>query len=280
MVIHTVKPGETLYKISKTYGVSPTKIIENNGLKHPDRLSVGKKLLILTPTKSYTVRGGDTLERISNRFGVSERELKRHNPYLSERKLTYAEQVIAIKYDTPSYTSALFNGYYYKDTPKERLSLALAVADMITVSAYTVKDGMLKRFFNDSPVLEAISDAKKSAVMRVYAPERGEILSKNKDRLISDVIDSAKRGGYSGVALSAGNAILTEDGRRLIAEIRENLNRESLTVTLECDNAVPEIASVADRFVLQYEKCILDPIPTFDEGEGRIYREYAEKCDP
>ena len=78
MVIHTVKSGETLYKISKLYGVSPAKIIENNGLRHPDRLSVGKKLLILTPTKSYTVRGGDTIERIARRFGVSDKIGRAH----------------------------------------------------------------------------------------------------------------------------------------------------------------------------------------------------------
>ena len=47
--------------------------VENNGLVNPDRISVGQKLLILTPTRTYTVRGGDTLEKISRRFGVGVR---------------------------------------------------------------------------------------------------------------------------------------------------------------------------------------------------------------
>ena len=207
MVIHTVKPGETLYQISKTYGVSPAKIIENNGIKNPDRISIGKKLLIITPTKSYTVRGGDTLEKISRRFAVSSRELKRRNPYLCEKGGIYAEQVISIKHDTPPHSCTLLNGYYYRETPKDRFNLALAVADIITVSAYTVKDGRLNRFFNDTPILHEIKDAKRCAVMRVYSPERAETIAKNKESLVTDIIESAKRGGYAGICLSAWEAL-------------------------------------------------------------------------
>ena len=280
MVIHTVKPGETLYKISKLYGVSPAKIIENNGLTEPSRLSVGKKLLILTPTKAYTVRGGDTLEKISRRFGISERELKRSNPYLSQKKGTYAEQVIALKYDAPPHSCATFNGYYYRDTPKERLLLALAVADAITVSAYTVKDGRVKRIFNDAPVLKSIRDAKRAAVMRVYTPDRADQLLKNKDTLIKEITEAAKSGEYSEICLSAWDALRSDDGRSFLSDIRERTTKESLTFTLECDGAIPEIRELADSFVLQYEKCMLDNIPSFKDGEEKFYGEYAEKCKP
>ena len=280
MVIHTVKPGETLYQISKIYGVSPAKIIENNGIKNPDRISVGKKLLILTPTKSYTVRGGDTLEKISHRFGVSSRELKRRNPYLCEKCGTYAEQVISIKYDTPAHNCTLLNGYYYRDTPKERLNLALAVADIISISAYTVKNGQLKRFFNDSPVLDATKDAKKAAVMRVYAPERAEIIVKNKEALKDEIIASAKRGGYNGICLSAWEAERDEGGREFISDLKELANSESLTLTLECDSMMTELCGISDNYVLQYEKCTHDVIPSFEDGEKRFYTEYAKKCEP
>ena len=280
MVIHTVKSGETLYQISKMYGVSPAKIIENNGIKNPDRLSVGKKLLILTPTKSYTVRGGDTLEKIARRFGVTSRDLKRRNPYLSEKRGTYAEQVIAIKYDTPPHSCTILNGYYYRDTPKERLNLALAVADLITVSAYTVKDGRLKRFFNDHPVTEAIKSAGRSAIMRIYAPERTEVIEKGGQALEEDIIESAKNGGYSGICLSAWELLRDYRGRDLISHLKRRANDEGLTLTVECDGPIPDISSLSDRCVLEYEKCILDAIPSFDDGERKFYTEYAEKCEP
>ncbi|MFA7256395.1 MAG: LysM domain-containing protein [Kiritimatiellales bacterium] len=43
---HTVQPGETLYIISKAYGVSSKAIIDINKIPDPDRLSVGQKLVI------------------------------------------------------------------------------------------------------------------------------------------------------------------------------------------------------------------------------------------
>lgn len=43
---HTVQPGETLYIISKAYGVSSKTIIDLNNIQDPDRLSVGQKLFI------------------------------------------------------------------------------------------------------------------------------------------------------------------------------------------------------------------------------------------
>lgn len=280
MVIHTVARGEELYQISKKYGVTPAKIIENNGLTHPDRLSVGKKLLILTPTKTYTVRGGDTVEKIARRFGVSGRELKRRNPYLSEKRITYPEQVIAIKYDTPPHSSAIFNGYYYRDTPNERLNMALAIADVITVSAYTVSDGKLKKVFNDSHVLSMIADAQRRGVMRIYAPERAEVLDKNKEKLAEDIINSAKKSGYVGICISAWNTLHDEGGRALIGYINEKAKAASLSTAIECDEAIPQLKSLADNFVLQYEKCVMNNIPSFDEGEKKIYESYARLCEP
>lgn len=43
---HVVQSGETLYIISKAYGVSAKTIIDVNKIKDPDRLSVGQKLFI------------------------------------------------------------------------------------------------------------------------------------------------------------------------------------------------------------------------------------------
>lgn len=43
---HVIQPGETLYIISKAYGVSSKTIIELNKIQDPNRLSVGQKLFI------------------------------------------------------------------------------------------------------------------------------------------------------------------------------------------------------------------------------------------
>ena len=53
-VYHTVRRGETLWRISKTYGVSLTEVMEANGLDNYD-LAVDQKLLIPGATKRLAV---------------------------------------------------------------------------------------------------------------------------------------------------------------------------------------------------------------------------------
>jgi murein DD-endopeptidase MepM/ murein hydrolase activator NlpD len=58
-VQHTVRKGETLWRISKTYGVSIAEIMESNGLTSYD-LAVDQKLLIPGASSELRVRLPDT----------------------------------------------------------------------------------------------------------------------------------------------------------------------------------------------------------------------------
>ncbi len=86
---YTVKPGDSLYHISKRFGVSIEAIKEANGLKGP-LIKPNQVLLIPTlrveyvrdvseETLSYTVKPGDSLYQISKRMGCSIDEIKRLN---------------------------------------------------------------------------------------------------------------------------------------------------------------------------------------------------------
>ncbi len=279
MRIHTVKRGETLHEIARLYGVTPAKIIENNGLSEPDRLSVGEKLLILTPTRTYTVRGGDTLERICRRFEVSACALKRTNPYLSVKKMTYPEQVIAIKYDAPSYRCAIFNGYYYRDTPRERLDFALAVSDMITVSAYRQGGVGIERLYNDSDIIKMVLNAGRTPIMRIYFPGGYETFACHTDKLVNDITERAKSSGYGGVCIAARQAEEHEGFGDFLVKLKRRLMIENLSLIIESDRADTALSEIADFYVLLYEKCCLKEIPSFDEGERRFFTHYADSCD-
>lgn len=71
---HTVKPGETLDAIGKTYEVAVADLVAANDLANPDRLSVGQVLTIPpapgTPVP-YQVQSGDTLGEIAKQHGSS-----------------------------------------------------------------------------------------------------------------------------------------------------------------------------------------------------------------
>lgn len=66
--MHTVKKSETVYSISKKYGVSTTDIIKWNGIKG-NTIKVGQKIYLTNPT--YTVKSGDTLYRVAINNGTT-----------------------------------------------------------------------------------------------------------------------------------------------------------------------------------------------------------------
>jgi len=94
---YRVKPGDTLWGISKRYKISYKSLARWNGLSPLDPLLAGKKLTIwqkgrfqkadfsphsshiLTKKIGYQVRKGDSLSRISQKFNVSIKELIRWN---------------------------------------------------------------------------------------------------------------------------------------------------------------------------------------------------------
>lgn len=66
-VYHTVKSGDTLFKISKTYKTTVDTLVKLNGLKNPNVLSVGQKLKV-AGHREYTVIRGDSLSLIASKL--------------------------------------------------------------------------------------------------------------------------------------------------------------------------------------------------------------------
>jgi murein DD-endopeptidase MepM/ murein hydrolase activator NlpD len=55
VVRHRVKPGDTLYRIGKAYGVEYGEVARANGLENPDRIEVGQELVIPHATRELPV---------------------------------------------------------------------------------------------------------------------------------------------------------------------------------------------------------------------------------
>ena len=102
-VVYQVKPGDTLYAISKEYGTNPDAIKDYNNLTS-NILSIGQTLQIpVSETSSenttYTVRRGDTLYQIANTFGISVVELMNLNN-LSSTLLNVGDVLLVPSRDT------------------------------------------------------------------------------------------------------------------------------------------------------------------------------------
>ena len=96
--VHIVRPGQSLWSISRSYGVTTRALAKWNGIAPIDTLSVGQKLVVWTgetvgrpasmketrPSNAlhalrYTVRKGDSLYLIANRFNIKVADIRRWN---------------------------------------------------------------------------------------------------------------------------------------------------------------------------------------------------------
>ena len=98
MIIHTVSEGDSIYSLSKQYGVPESRIVNDNFINPLKRLSIGQTILIGKPTKTYTVRGGDTIEEITKKCETDVIKLIQNNPFLLNGK-TIPSQILNIDYN-------------------------------------------------------------------------------------------------------------------------------------------------------------------------------------
>ena len=95
---YIVKSGDSLWSISKKYGLTVDELKELNDLSN-NNLSIGQKLLIKDTSSSdelgvyYTVKSGDTLYGISKEYGLSVDELKSINN-LNNNNLSVGQKLL------------------------------------------------------------------------------------------------------------------------------------------------------------------------------------------
>ena len=283
MFIHTVSQGESLHDISKLYSVAASLIIDHNGLTMPDRLCEGQKLMIFTPTRTHSVKGGDTLDKISHRFGVSPESLLRNNPSLISERKSRPGEILSIKYDTPRFGLGLANGYLYSGCTRERLLEVLPYLSYLTVSALKLEGGKIIHLFDPGSALKLAREANKAAILRIYSSDAK--ISDGGDELCKRIAELAVRSGYSGVSLAAYRAAHEDkDFGEFLLALRKKLLREDLLLFTELDGNSDEIGfseadAVSDGVSLNYEKCSMQNIPSFECGERRLLSEYAEKYE-
>jgi LysM repeat protein len=103
--IHVVQRGETLYSISRNYGVNLWTIARANGIANPNYIYAGQRLVIPTgwadgtarTGTSHIVRRGQTLYSIARSYGVNMWTLARANR-IANPNYIYAGQRLVIPY--------------------------------------------------------------------------------------------------------------------------------------------------------------------------------------
>ena len=152
MIIYVVKPGDSIYKISREYGVPVDAIVSANGLPNAGNLVVGQALVIPGDFFNYTVLRGQSMYSIARSFGLTVRDLLDVNPGLNPYGLQPGQSVVIPL--PPRQGRAIYvNGFVFPGVAGDVLQSTLPYLTYLSIFSYQVRtDGTLKGIDDAGPI--------------------------------------------------------------------------------------------------------------------------------
>lgn len=94
---YTIQKGDSLGKIAKLYQTTIAELAELNGIKNPNLISVGQKLILPGKEKetvTYTVKKGDSLIKIAREYNTTAAKLAESNGIKDPGKITVGQKIV------------------------------------------------------------------------------------------------------------------------------------------------------------------------------------------
>lgn len=152
MVIHIVQQGDTIQSIADYYGISVTKLIQDNDLENIRGLVIGQSIVIAIPEITYTVKEGDTLEDIADSFNITIMQLLMNNPFLSDREFIYPGEIIVISYSKKG--NIAVHGNTNPNINIEILRKTLPYLTYLSILNYTAtREGEVITYLDDTQII-------------------------------------------------------------------------------------------------------------------------------
>ncbi|MBC8062390.1 MAG: glycoside hydrolase family 18 protein [Clostridiaceae bacterium] len=213
MKIHVVRPGDSTWALSRTYGVSQNSIIEVNGLEAQSHLVIGQALVIPSTGTTHVLRAGESLWTLSKRYGVSVDSIIELNKFTNEQVINPG-QVIRIPDRSKNYGVIESNGFIQPSTPEKETVVLKESAEYLTYlspfSHHVNADGSLTELEDETIV--NIGKANKNALMLSITNLNesnfdtvviDNILKSNQlqQTLINNILIAIREKGYYGVII-------------------------------------------------------------------------------
>ena len=211
IIRHTVNKGQTLYSISRLYGITVEDIIKMNP-ESATTLSVGQQLIIPSKTKEnenkviaqksddgtlfHTIQSGETLYRLSKLYGITTQEICDVNPGLSTSNFRVGETIRIPKKIENIEKEAAFapeeDKKVHEDTTKYKVkkgdtlygiakSHGVEISDIMSANPELSKEGLKKKMVINIPARNKISankQEKKENVIEKYTITSNSIANK------------------------------------------------------------------------------------------------------
>lgn len=210
MIIHVVKPGDSLYSISRLYGIPVSKIVTDNEIDPSASLVVGQTIVIIPGTRTHTISSGESLYTIARQYGVSVNDILTANPDVMNPSQIYAGETLNIP--PPSKLGTIeVNGYTFPGIDSNTLRKTLPNLTYLSIFSNEVNpDGSIRLLDNDVPLIQAARAAGVAPLMVITNIEKGggfsgdvahSILSTAsvQDTLLNNVIQNMRAKNYYGL---------------------------------------------------------------------------------
>jgi spore germination protein len=209
LIIHVVKPGESLYSIARFYGATPNRVASENELADPSKLVVGQTLVITEGTSKHKVQPGQSIYVIASQYNVSVRDILAANPSLTNPAQLSVGQIINIPISTEKRGTIEVNGYSFPNINMDVLRKTLPYLTYLSIFSYEVNaDGSLKPII-DQPLIDAARAAGVAPLMVItnlsesgFNSDLARTILTNttvQDTLINNVIENLRSKGYYGL---------------------------------------------------------------------------------
>ncbi|WP_428741991.1 LysM peptidoglycan-binding domain-containing protein [Tenacibaculum sp.] len=200
---HTVEKGETVYRITKQYGITKEDLIKYNPEYtniQSNNLSIGQVLKVKAITKTitidkdevlkkfltHTVKSKETMYSLTRFYNVSKEDLIRLNPEypdLVDNKLSIG-QLLKIK--PIEEVKGSENYAFYKDSIQEDVSINLAI--LLPFKAQEYSDKSSKNIFEGNQLTNMVTDFYMGAEIAI------DSIKKQGVSVYVDVFDTGNRG--------------------------------------------------------------------------------------
>lgn len=227
MVIYTVKRGDSVYKISKKYGIPMQRIIADNQLENPNVLVPGQALVLRSDYLFHKAYQKQDISSIAKMYGVSEESLLAANPEIESTGQNLYGKMVLIPQPPNRKRAIEVNGYAFPYTPMNVINSTLPYLTYISVFSYQVKpDGSLIPIPDENIVNAALNGNVLPMMVITNIREGGSFDSdiahviltdeQVQNTLLANVIETLRDKNYRGLDI---------DFEYVFPDDRENYNR-------------------------------------------------------
>ena len=211
LIIHVIKPGESIYAIGRLYGVAPAKIIADNELQDPSRLSIGQTLVILDGTVKHAVMPGQSVYDIARMYRVSVQDILNANPSIGTGERLTVGQVINVPTARSTKLGTIdVNGYAFPNIDMEVLRKTLPSLTYLSIFSYEVNEDGTFRAVNDEPLIRAARAARVAPLLVISNIKQGGSFDSDlarailrneqvQDKLLDSLIQTLRSKNYHGL---------------------------------------------------------------------------------